>query len=595
MSSAVIQSFGGGEAVNLAQLQGINAAANPGYNVTVALEFGPVPPLLTQGTQSGEQRQWNLVDTLSLSIGTHQLKFGIDYRRLSPIQRPYSPYPAYYYYSDASVQANSVDVGVGQSQAVAYPVYINFSTFAQDDWRLTPRLNLSMGLRWEVNPAPGASNGNLPYTVQGTNDLSTMTLAPQGTRLWKTSWYNFAPRLGAAYVLQNSQRFETVLRGGGGVFFDTGQQSGSAGYMGPGLYALSVFGTFLGSPASFPVPLSQAGPAIVNPPVPPYSGNVYAFPSHFQLPFTLQWNTSVEQALGRSQALTLVYVGSHGARLLQQNQVNVCIPPSPCLNPNFGEVLFEKNGLTSDYDALQVQFQRRLSGGLQALASYTWSHSIDYGSYNYALPYLRGNSDFDLRHSFSSALTYNLPNSGFENRFARATLSHWSLDTRFSARTGFPVTLNGNEIVDPETGVAYLGNLNLVPGQPIYIDGPQCTAVYNNGKPCPGGRAINPNAFALPASGTGDAPRNFARGFGAWQMDFAVRREFPVHERLKLQFRAETFNIFNHPSFGQIDALFGDPTFGQALATLNSSLPGLSSLYQSGGPRSMQFALKLMF
>ena len=242
-----------------------------------------------------------------------------------------------------------------------------------------------------------------------------------------------------------------------------------------------------------------------------------------------------------------------------------------------------------------MQFQRRLSRGFQALASYTWSHSIDYGSYDYALPYLRGDSDFDVRHSFSAALTYDLPSSGLENKVAQATLHHWSLDTRFSARTAFPVTLNGNEIVDPATGMVYLGNLNLVPGQPIYIYGSICAAVYNNGKACPGGRAINPNAFALPASGPGDAPRNFARGFSASQMDFAVRREFPIHEGLKLQFRAETFNIFNHPSFGQIDAYFTDPTFGQALATLNSSLPGLSPLYQSGGSRSMQFALKFMF
>ncbi len=193
------------------------------YYFTWALLF------LTQIDQSGEQRQWNVVDTLSLSLGTHQFKFGIDYRRLSPIQRAFSPYANYFYYGEASVQGNSVDEGVGLSYAVAYPVYINFSAFAQDDWRMTPRLSLSMGLRWEVDPAPGAANGNLPYTVQGANDLSTMTLAPQRTPLWKTSWYNFAPRLGAAYVVRNSPRFETVLRGGAGVFFDTGQQAGSGG------------------------------------------------------------------------------------------------------------------------------------------------------------------------------------------------------------------------------------------------------------------------------------------------------------------------------------------------------------------------------
>jgi len=115
------------------------------------------------------------------------------------------------------------------------------------------------------------------------------------------------------------------------------------------------------------------------------------------------------------------------------------------------------------------------------------------------------------------------------------------------------------------------------------------------GQGCPGGRAINPQAFISVSSGVGTAPRNFVRGFGAWQMDLAVRRDFPIHEQLKLQFRAEAFNIFNHPNFGTIDQNFGDPTFGQATGTLASSLGIMSPLYQMGGPRSMQFALKFAF
>ena len=89
------------------------------------------------------------------------------------------------------------------------------------------------------------------------------------------------------------------------------------------------------------------------------------------------------------------------------------------------------------------------------------------------------------------------------------------------------------------------------------------------------------------------------RGFGAWQMDLAVRRNFPINERLKLQFRAEAFNIFNHPNFGTINATYCSVgpgcSFGQATATLANSLGGLSPLYQMGGPRSIQFALKLIF
>jgi hypothetical protein len=170
--------------------------------------------------------------------------------------------------------------------------------------------------------------------------------------------------------------------------------------------------------------------------------------------------------------------------------------------------------------------------------------------------------------------------------------------------------LNGPPFTDPTTGNMLHAGLNLVAGQAAYIHGSECITVY--GSLCPGGRAINPSAFAPPAgctplscsgqAGAGDAPRNFVRGFGAWQMDLAVRREFPIHESLRLQFRAEAFNIFNHPNFGTIDASYCSPAaagttcmFGRATATLADSLGGLNPLYQTGGPRSMQFALKLVF
>jgi len=320
---------------------------------------------------------------------------------------------------------------------------------------------------------------------------------------------------------------------------------------------------------------------------------VFAYASHLQLPYTLQWNASVEQALGKSQALTVSYVGSHAARLLQEKEFQ------PVSNPNASYFFIVANGLTSDYGSLQVQFRRRLIAGLTALASYSWSRCLDYGSQNYNFGYQRGNCDFDIRHNLSTAFSYDLPNVG-HNGFLNAVLHHWGIDDRFTARTSFPVTLNGNGLSQPD-GQLYFGGLNLVPSQPIYLYGANCASVLQGlgdlqtGQGCPGGRAINPNAFTAVDSGLGNALRNFARGFGTWQMDLAIRRDFPIHEGLKLQFRAEAFNVFNHPNFGSIDPNFGSPTFGQAKSTLANSLGVLSPLYQMGGPRSMQFALKLVF
>jgi len=321
---------------------------------------------------------------------------------------------------------------------------------------------------------------------------------------------------------------------------------------------------------------------------------VSAFTPHLQLPYTLQWNTSIEQALGQSQSLTISYVGSHAAKLLRNNIFQ------PTNNPISHFFFFVDNGLTSDYDSLQFQFRRRLSRGLTALGSYTWSHCLDYGSQDYVFGYQRGNCNFDIRHNASVAFSYDLPNLA-HNSFADAVLHHWGVDDRFTGRTGFPLTLGPFPTALRPDGENFDPGLNLVPGQPIYLYGANCASVLQSlndlkpGQGCPGGRAINPQAFTNATSGLGNAPRNFAKGFGAWQMDMAVRREFPIYENLKLQFRAEAFNIFNHPNFGNIDRSFGSTTFGQATGTLASSLGILSPLYQMGGPRSMQFALKVVF
>ena len=582
----VIDAFAGAVPINLLQLSGLNSSS-VGASALLALNYNGYAIGLTQGAASGSQRQWNLVDTTNLSVGGHELKFGVDYRRLAPYAVIRDSDVFYYYFSQMDVQTNNA-LSFAQPSAPAHPLYANFSAFAQDQWRAMQRLSLSFGLRWEVNPAPGVTQGLRPYAIQGA-DPSTWTLAPQGTPLWQTTWFNFAPRLGAAYVLHNAPGSETVLRGGGGVFFDTGQQLGSVGFNGPGFSASSPFQS-----GPFPVNAAALAPPIVNPPEPPYSTIVYSFSPHLQLPYTLQWNASVEQALGKAQALTISYVGSHAARLLQQDYFF----SSSNLNLPYGAYVI-RNGLTSDYDAMQIQFRRRLGRGLSALASYTWSHCIDYGSENFNLSYQRGDCDFDVRHNLSAAFSYDLPNVGHD-AFVNAILHHWGVDDRLTVRSAFPVTLLGNGLFQPN-GQFYEAGLDLVPGQPVYLYGANCASVLQGlhdlqpGQMCPGGRAINPNAFVNVTSGLGDAPRNFARGFGASQMDMAIRRDFPIHERLKLQFRAEAFNIFNHPNFGNINPYFGQTTFGQATATLASSLGVLTPLYQQGGPRSMQFALKLVF
>jgi hypothetical protein len=385
-----------------------------------------------------------------------------------------------------------------------------------------------------------------------------------------------------------------------GVFYDLAD--GEVGNLiGQFSYPFGALG-FVFSP-TFPLdPASAAPPPITRPGS--GAGTVLAFDPNIKLPYTLEWNVAIEHGMGPGQALSVSYIGAAGRRLIQTADV---LAP----NPNYAEAILVGNSATSDYHALQIQFQKRLSRGLQALAHYTWSHSIDTasaGSFgnraNTGVPTVdpnanRGSSDFDIRNAFSAALTYDIPAPRI-NAFANALLHRWSLESVIQARSAPPVNISTN------SQILFSGRTQIrpdvVPNQPFYLFGSQY----------PGGKALNPAAFVPPPIDPntnnplrqGNLPRNALRGFGATQWDFAVHREFPIHESLKLQFRAEMFNVLNHPNFGPPFRVLGQPRFGQATQMLAQSFSGgtsglgggaFSPLYQIGGPRSIQFALKFLF
>jgi hypothetical protein len=572
-TSTTLDSFGGAQPVNLLNLQGISASATTTPSAQVGLYFPGYGISLTQNNTIQPQHSWNIVDGLTTSLGRNTLKAGVDFREIGSRLQQSSPSVYSLFDSSQSLVGNSsFDSGVNVS-GKSYPAYTNTALYLQDELKATQRLSVSYGLRWEVNPPPTQTSGALPFIAEGDiADPSSLILAPAGTRFWKTTYYNFAPRLGAAYQLHVSPNWETVVRAGGGAFFDSGQQSSTQAFgNSPGQSASASY-----SGVSYPLTPAQLNVSIMTPPAAPYYLTYY-FPARLQLPYTMQWNLSLEQALGRSQALSLSYVGSSGRRLLSQQLLT-------STNPNFTYIYDETSGSTSQYDALQVKFQRSLSHGLQVLASYTWSHSIDYGSQNIDYPQVRGNSDFDVRQNFNVAATYDI-HSKSSNVVLQSLLDDWGVDMRVTARTGFPVVLDGNVVTNPNGQYGYSG-LDLVPGVPLYL----------HVRGIAGNREINPAAFALPSGNDeGNAPRNFVRAFGENQVDMAVRRTFPLIDKLTLQFRAEAFNILNHPNFGYIQPTYGNVQFGQATQMLNQSLGNLSPLYQQGGPRSMQFALKLVF
>ena len=519
------------------------------------------------------QRQWNVVDTLSLTTGGHSIKAGVDYRRLAPISNGGS-YKRSFLPDNIADLVNNVPTAatIVAPQYILEPVYTNFSAFAQDTWKLSPKLTLTYGLRYEVNPSPTEKNGNLPPTISNLDNPANFALAPTGTRLYETTWNNFAPRVGIAY--QPMAQSRTVLRGGFGVFYDLGYNfTGSA--LSTGIYP---FARTLSLPA---VTFTSSNFAVQPPPVstnPPYP-RVFAYSNDFKLPYTLQYNFAIEQGFSSSDSLSVSYVGAAGRRLGRVESLRRA-------NPSFTRVDIVRDNGTSDYNALQLEYRRRLTHGLQALASYTFSKSLDTvseesinnfqaPSTRYDLNQDRGPSSFDIRHTLTAAASYQLPLGIALDGFVRA-------------RSARPLNvLTGRDALG--LGFTTVTRPDVVSSQPLYLDD-------NN---APGGRRINPAAFngaaPLAAVRQGTFGRNVLRGFNATQVDLSLRKQFALTERVALQARADAFNLFNHANFDNPVAILTDPNFGRATQTLGSGLGGLSALYQIGGPRSVQLALKVIF
>ena len=571
----------------------------------------------TGPAMSNLQRIINLVDNVSLQKGSHALKFGADYRRLTPVVVPPLYTQTAFFFDLAAAQSGQLGDTTGLvdlvSQSRVPLILQNFSLFAQDTWRATPRLTITYGLRWDMDLTPKTSSGPSLPAVVNYNDLSSLALAPSGTPVFSTRYENISPRVGVAYQISQKAGWERVLRGGWGIFYDlatTELAVGSSYYpFGNNNFPNPV------SSGQFPLPASSAAPPAIS----AIPLNIGAVDPNLKLPYTEEWNVAFEQSLGAVQSVSASYVGARGRRLLLTESI---IGP----NPNVAYVAAVGNFGMSDFDALQLQFHRRLSRGLQALASYQWGHSIDTGSTGagglvygdfysrqLAANVNRGPSDFDVRDSASVALTYDVP-AARANAFVDAVARHWSMDNVFQIHSAPPVDVNylGNYVVANSFGTV---RPDVVLGQPFYLYGAQCAAAFDlpSGGQCPGGRGFNQAAFISPPidpntgepTRQGDLGRNALRGFGAWQWDLAVHREFPIHESLKLQFRAEMFNVLNHPNFGPPLGALG-PAFGLSNQTLaqslngggistNSGSGGFSPLYQFGGPRSVQLALKVTF
>jgi hypothetical protein len=547
------------------------------------------------------QRQVNVVDTVSWQIGGHIVRVGIDYRRLTPtldIVRYTQELTAD---DPAALAAGNLSAGGPQAVSSFFgPVeaaYANYSLFLQDNWKATHRLTLTYGLRWDYDPAPTAHGANgLPLlTIVGIENLATLAPAPVGTPLYHATRNNIAPRFGLAYGARDSQEYGAVLRAGFGVFYDLGN-----GPTGNGLTHFPFTQSAFPSPTTFPLSPSEAAappPTLASP-----FGFMNAYPATLRQPYIYHWNVSWEQSLGTVQTLTMSYVAAAGHCLIQQDLIQSGV--SSPLSPDFAGILYVSNAGYSNYNSLQLQARRRQAKTLEILGSYTWAHSLDNVSKDsaFSLPALEivpslnyGSSDFDIRHTGSLAVDYEIPSFAHAG-WVKSLLGGWGLNTFLIARTAPPVEVE--LIRDLGFGfAAYRPNVA------------QGISPYLSDSSAPGGTRLNPTAFSVPSAGQGDLRRNALRSFPLFQQDFSIRRNFRLREGLQLQARLEAFNIFNHPNFasfqnllGFVDGggtLFPQSNFGlsQSMFATGASdgMGGFNPLYQVGGPRSLQVAMKLEF
>src|ERR1700741_1468455 len=310
------------------------------------------------------QRQLNIVNSLELVSRSHQYKFGVDFRRLTPLIGPrvYGQTANFFGGVNAALLGRASSVTIQSQTGPLFPVYSNFSLYGQDNWKVSKRLTLTYGLRYEINPPPTEANDNNPATLDQVDNPPTFALAPSSQRLWKTTYNNFAPRVGASFQLSQQPGKETVIRGGYGVFFDLGSGVG-------GQVFFSSF-PYIGLRTLFNVPFPLISPANA---LPPPVGTLpitqlSPFDHDLKLPYTHQWNFAVEQSLGTNQTVSVSYVAALGRRLLRLEQFGGAILNGNPLFDPFSTLFVTRNAATSDYQALQVRFQRPLTNNLQVLS-----------------------------------------------------------------------------------------------------------------------------------------------------------------------------------------------------------------------------------
>lgn len=508
---------------------------------------------------TNRQDQIRFSHTATRNAPNHRIVIGFEYLQLRPLRTgPLTNVNIAFSSPTNLVLGPAAPLWVTYSSIQTSSEHLNqIAEFAQDTWKIGSQVSLMFGARMLSVPAPRVAPGASLYSVNGTD--GPFNPMPSGTPLWHGPAVSVDPAISLAWRI--SDRGATTLRASYTSFHDgdfgvaTDQLNGT-----PDKALESPANPVLAGLDLIPVQLG------------------YGFASNLRIPMYRRWDATLQQSWTRRDSIAISYTGMTGSGLLRRDTMFL---PSGAI----GQLSFASNDGASNYNALIAAYRHALARGLQASVNYSWSHSIDLGSSDSELFLIapgvvpqndRGPSDFDIRHTATGTLSYQLPGK-------------WTLSTLITARTAFPIDVLLSETLDGSSISNY--RPDVIPGVPLWTSDPDV----------PGGVRLNPSAFAAPANGPGNLGRNAIRGFGAWQSDVSLERPFRLTESARLALRADAFNVLNHPEFADPLRFLSNPLFGISGSPLNlmlgsgSPVSGETPAFLMGGPRSLQLSLRVSF
>ncbi len=572
---------------------GDTAYGNPGipeFNIT---GFNGLGNAATNWYQNDSTHQ--ISEQLSWDKGSHNVMAGFEFRRLATGRAAVNSARGAFTFNGTQTGYAPADFILGAPVSFGTPgpeirgrvAAWRDGFFVLDKWQATRKLTLNYGIRYELPTVPYTINGNASYLSE---DQTKLIVAKPGTGFIKPQHQNWAPRVGFAYRIND----KTTFRGGAGIYYNP-NQTNSYTFLNTnppwstvlncnwstGLPTINVSNPF-GVSAACPVPGTTINGLVVTP------------PWNQPTPRMNQWSASLDRQFWNGGGLELQYLGSHAYHLDRSYYNNTPLPGPGAVNlrrpnKNFGgPIRTVANDLIANYESMSAIFRQRLQKGFSGQFSYTWSHTLDVNTdsngggtpmnpYNWRADY--GNSNWDIRHRVVATFVYDIPFFSGANAIVKGVLANWQANGIITLRSGLPFNVTtGTDTANTASSGSY---------RPDLIKTPTANCGSGHLVGC-----IDASAFSIanlyPANPTnyayGNAGRNVLRGPGAQEVNFSLAKNFPIAERVRFQFRFETFNLFNHANFANPSSTINTSSFGN----ITGLAPGTNN-------RQIQLGAKLSF